>query len=63
MTITRILIWIGNTLTRDPKFGGIAEGQRLPDSDLSDMINDLSLKDAKRFRKLLEQVLLSLEYE
>jgi hypothetical protein len=63
MTINRILIWIGNTLTRDPKFGGITEGQRLPGLELSGMVNDLSLKDAKRFRKLLEQVLSSLEYE
>ena len=54
MTIGQLLIWVTNTLANGD------EGYRLP-ADLSAKVDDLSVRDAKRLRRILEQVISELE--
>jgi hypothetical protein len=56
MTIGRLLIWIGNTLAN-----GHETMRWLPATDLSTKVNDLSMRDAKRLRTILKQVISELE--
>jgi hypothetical protein len=54
MTIGRLLIWVTNTLAN-------GEEGCLPAADLSAKVDDLSVRDAKRLRRILEQVISELE--
>ena len=56
MTIGRLLIWIGNTLAN-----GHETMRWLPATDLSTTGKDLSMRDAKRLRTILKQVISELE--
>ena len=56
MTIGRLLIWIGITLAN-----GHETMRWLPATDLSTKVNDLSMRDAKRLRTILKQVISELE--